>query len=266
MSNPSRSRQSRGYTLSVHQTGVWIYAVPMQAFFSWITSQSGVSLLVALIALGGVLMNNHAAEERRRADQAAADQRRKDDQTAEDERRKADDERRERERREQLQREDWERQRRAVVNCIREITKAADLVSERASAAFFVEGGNPEHVKSVKAVEITRFKVEATTQLTLLDIEVTQPHVRAQIHVLWEQIVRDYQPLLKARSRGDQAWVNQAMEMQPLSDLARRGIRALTLMARSALLEDPEHMAKQPVVPINPEKIPNDMHSKSGAD
>lgn len=102
--------------------------------------------------------------------------------------------------------------------------------------------------------------------LALLDIEVTQPNVRAQIHVLWDQIVRDYQPLLRARSRGDQAWVNQAMEMEPLSDLARRGIRALTLMARSALLEDPERMAKQPVVPINPEKIPNDMGSKSGAD
>jgi len=94
----------------------------MEAFFSWFTSQSGVSLLVALVALVGVLVttwwNNRAADKRRRADQAAADQRRKDDQAAEDARRKADDDRRERERREQLRREDWTRQRRAVADCI----------------------------------------------------------------------------------------------------------------------------------------------------
>lgn len=238
----------------------------MQAFFSWITSQSGVSLLVALIALGGVLMNNHAAEKRRRADQAAADQRRKDDQKAEDERRRAGDERRERERREQLQREDWERQRRAVANCVREITKSADLVSERASAALFDESGNLEHAKLVKATEITRFKLEATAQLTLLDIEVTQPHVGAQIEALWEQIVSDYQPLLKARNHGGQAWINQAMEMQPLSDAALSKIRGLTVMARLYLLEYPEHMAKLPVVPLNREGEPNNMGSKAGAD
>lgn len=238
----------------------------MQTFFSWITSQSGVSLLVALIALGGVLMNNHAAEKRRRADQAAADQRRKDDQKAEDERRKADDERRERERREQLQREDWERQRRAVANCIREITKSAGLVSERAASAHLDKNGSIEHASLVKAAEITRFNLEATAQLTLLDIEVTQPHVSAQIDALWKQIVSDYQPLLKAQSRGGRAWVNQAVEMQPLSDAALSKIRDLTVMARLSLLEFPEHMAKQPVVPINPEKIPNDMGSKSGAD
>ena len=72
----------------------------VQTFFSWLSSDSGVSLLVALIALGGVLVttcwNNKAADKRRRDDQKAADQRRRDDQTAEDARRKADDDRRER--------------------------------------------------------------------------------------------------------------------------------------------------------------------------
>ncbi|MDC7069127.1 hypothetical protein PQG67_09775 [Corynebacterium pseudodiphtheriticum] len=82
----------------------------MQTVFSWLTSQSGVSLLVALIALGGLLINNRAAEKRRRADQKAADQRRKDDQAAEDARRKADDDRRERERLEDRQAEDKRRQ------------------------------------------------------------------------------------------------------------------------------------------------------------
>lgn len=235
----------------------------MQAFFSWFTSQSGVSLLVALIALGGVLINNQAAEKRRRADQDAADQRRKDDQAAEDARRKADDDRRERERREQLQREDWARQRKAVADCIREITKSAALVSERAVAAHLDVSGSVEQGKLIKAVELTRFNVEATSQLTLLDVEITQPHVSAQLKALWEQIASDYQPLLEARNRGGQAWINQAEDMQPLSDLALHGIRALTIVARLALLEYPERMATRPVEPLDLEKLYKDTQAKN---
>lgn len=74
----------------------------MQSFFSWLSSDSGASLSVAIIALIGVLVttwwNNKAADKRRRDDQEAADQRRRDDQAAEDARRKADNNRRERER------------------------------------------------------------------------------------------------------------------------------------------------------------------------
>ncbi|MCQ4610769.1 hypothetical protein KBX14_10155 [Corynebacterium sp. CCUG 61414] len=236
----------------------------MHAFFSWLTSQSGVSLLVALIALGGVLINNRAAEKRRRADQAAADQRRKDDQAAEDARRKADDDRRERERREQLQREDRERQRKAVADCIREITKSAALVSERAAAVHLDGSGSVEQGKLIKAVELTRFNVEATSQLTLLDVEITQPHVSAQLKVLWEQIASDYRPLLEARKRGGQAWINQAQDMPPLSDLALHGIRALTIVARLALLECPEHMATRPVEPLDLEEFYKDTQAKRG--
>ncbi|MDO5029958.1 MAG: hypothetical protein Q4E11_05165 [Corynebacterium sp.] len=267
----------------------------MQSFISWFTSQSGVSLIVALIALGGVLINNAGAESRRKKDQTAADQRRKADQAAEDARRKADDDRRERERSEdrraedarrkaeqdaadqrrkadqaaedarrkadddrrererleQLQREDWARQRRAVADCIREITKSAALVSERAAAVHTQGDRDIERAKLVKAVELARFNVEATNQLTLLDIEITQPHVSAQLHVLWEQIVNDYQPLAEAQKRGGQEWINQAEKMPPLSDLALHGIRALTIIARIALLEYPEHMETQPVKPID---------------
>ena len=214
----------------------------MHAFFSWLTSQSGVSLLVALIALGGVLVttwwNNKAADKRRR-----------DDQAAEDARRKADDDRRERERREQLQREDRARQRKAVADCIREISKAAALVTERVAAVHL--NGNGEQGKLVKAIELTRFNIEASNQLTLLDIEVTQPDVSAEIYALWEQIASDYRPLLEARSRGGQAWTDQAEGMPPLSDLALAKIRSLTIVARLSLLEHPEHMANQPVVPLD---------------
>lgn len=239
----------------------------MQAFFSWLTSQSGVSLLVALVALVGVLVttwwNNKAADKRRRADQVAADQRRKDDQAAEDARRKADDDRRERERREQLQREDWARQRKAVADCIREITKSAALVSERAAAVHLDGSGSVEQGKLIKAVELTRFNVEATSQLTLLDVEITQPHVSAQLKVLWEQIASDYRPLLEARNRGGQAWINQAEDMPPLSDLALHGIRALTIVARLALLEYPEHMATRPVEPLDLEEFYKDTQAKN---
>lgn len=293
----------------------------MQAFFSWLTSQSGVSVLVAVIALGGVLINNWAAEKRRRADQAAADQRRKDDQAAEDARRKADNDRREqerraedarrererledrqaedkrrqteqdaadkrrradqaaedarrkadndqreRERREQLQREDWARQRRAVADCIREITKAAAFVTERAMAENVQGGGDIERAKLIKAVELERFIVEATSQLNLLDIEITQPHVSAQVDALWGQLISDYEPLREARDRGGQAWVDQAEGMAPLSDLALHGIRALATMARLSLLEYPEHMATQPVTRIDLEELYKDTLAKKGAE
>ena len=209
------------------------------------------------------LEDRQAEDKRRHAEQEAADRRRKDDQAAEDARRKADDDRRERERREQLQREDWERQRRAVADCMREITKSAALVSERVAAVHLDGDGDVEQGKLVKAVELTRFNVEATSQLTLLDLEVTQPHVSAQIHALWEQIVSDYRPLLEARNRGGQAWINQAEDMPPLSDLALHGIRALTIMARLSLLEYPEHMAKQPVVPLDLEEFYKDTQAKN---
>lgn len=231
----------------------------MNSFWTWLASQSGISLLVAIIALVGVLIatgwNNCAADKRRIHDQSAADERRKEDQAAEDTRRKADDDRRERERLEQLQREDWTRQRRAVADCIRAITKAATIVSERATTAAMQEGGDAEYGKIVKAIELTHFNVEATSQLTLLDIEITQPHVKAKLEALWNQIKSDYQPLQDARIRGGQAWIDQAEEMQPLSDRTLLGIRALTVTARLALLEHPEHMATQPVADVDLEAL-----------
>jgi len=210
------------------------------------------------------LEDRQAEDKRRQAEQDAADRRRKDDQASEDSRRKADDDRRERERREQLQREDWERQRWAVAGCIREITKSAALVSARAASVYLDGDGSVEQGKLVKAVELTRFNIEVTSQLTLLDIEITQPHVSAQLKVLWEQIESDYRPLLEARNRGGQAWINQAEDMPPLSDLALHEIRALTIVARLTLLEYPEHMTKRPVEPLNLEEFYKDTQAKDG--
>lgn len=80
-------------------------------------SQSIVSLLVAGIALVGVLVttwwNNRSADRRRREDQEA-----------EDMRRRREDARREQERQERLEREDFARQRRAVADFIKNLREA----------------------------------------------------------------------------------------------------------------------------------------------
>ena len=89
----------------------------MQEIVDWLTSQSGVSLIVALIALFGVLITT-------RWNNAAADKRRKEDQEAEYAMRKADYNQRDREWREQLRREDWQRQRSSIISCVKKMRAA----------------------------------------------------------------------------------------------------------------------------------------------
>ncbi|MBV7292362.1 hypothetical protein [Corynebacterium sp. TAE3-ERU16] len=206
-------------------------------------SQSVVSLLVSIIALIGVLIatgwNNKAADRRRREDQVA-----------EDARRKADDDRRERERREQLQREDWERQRRAVADCVREITKSSKLASERILAVYFQGSAGTKEGKWFKSEELRKFNIEAVDQLVLLDIEITQNRVRQQLYALWEQLERDYSPLVEAQKRGGSEWVDISDAMTPLSDLALQEIRNLTIIAREAFLECPESVENCSVKPV----------------
>lgn len=229
----------------------------MHAFFSWLTSQSGVSLLVALVALVGVLVttwwNNKAADKRRRADQAAADQRRKDDQAAEDARRKADDDRRERERLEQLQGEDWERQRKAVADCTGAIFTAAQGVHD---AVIQVQRDKPtvplDTVLVEKAMALGRFYREAAAHLNQCDLEVTQPHVSEQIVKVWACIEHDQKELDgNGEVRSSDVWLATAKNLQPLSAQTLKELRKLTIVARLSLLEYPKHMAKQPVVSLD---------------
>lgn len=224
----------------------------MEAVLSWMGSPSGVSLIVSLIALCGVIAttwwNNNAADKRRKEDQDVADQRRRDDQAAEDRRRKADDDRRDQERLEQLQREDWTRQRLAVAHCIKELTRAASTVTEQATTVHLSENPSAEQAKLVKAVALSKFFVDATAQMTLLDLEITQHHVSEQIGKLWDVLVQDAKKLNDSRIQGDQTWISTALTMDPLSDEALHQIRKLTIIARLSLLEYPEHMAKQPLL------------------
>lgn len=219
----------------------------MQTFFSWLTSQSGVSLLVALIALTGVLAttwwNNKATDKRRR-----------DDQVAEDTRRRADDERRERERKEALQRDDWARQRLAVAKCLREIMSTAQQVKEKVATRIIdptpgspLSEHNYERGKIVKAIELSRFYDTAVANLELLDIEITQPDVSKQIHMLLEQMRSDDNKLKAAYSDGGQAWIDKAEKTPPLSKEATHEIQQLIMAARLALLEHPDHMSKKSI-------------------
>lgn len=232
----------------------------MQAFFSWLTSQNGVSLLVALVALIGVVFttwwNNKEADKRRRSDQDAADQRRKDDQAAEDARRKADDDRRERERQEQLQREDWARQRKAVAECTGAIFTAAQGVHD---AIIQVQRDKPmaplDAVLVEKAMALGRFYREAAAHLNQCDLEVTQPHVSEQIAKVWACIEHDQKELDgNGEVRPGDERLAAAKDLQPLSAQTLEELRALTIVARLSLLEYPEQIAKQPVVPLNSEK------------
>lgn len=180
----------------------------MQAFFSWFTSQSGVSLLVALIALGGVLINNRAAEKRRRADQAAADQRRKDDQAAEDTRRKADDDRRERERQDALLREDYARQRKAVADCLRSIRESEARADGGTRDKLFSD--LPRYQKQSKArneldlegVSLREnFYVECLTAVRILELEVTQPALCESIARLTSTLGSEIQTFNEKRDK-----------------------------------------------------------------
>ncbi|MDK8613967.1 hypothetical protein QP940_02765 [Corynebacterium pseudodiphtheriticum] len=198
-------------------------------------SQSVVSLLVAVIALVGVLVttwwNNWAIENRR----------------------KEDDNRRERERREQLQREDWERQRRAVANCTGAIFTAAQGVHD---AIIQVQRDKPmvqlNTVLVEKAMALGRFYREAAAHLNQCDLEVTQPHVSEQIAKVWACIEHDQKELDgNGEVHTGDVWLAKAKELQPLSEQTLKKLRALTIMARLSLLECPEHMANQPIMPLD---------------
>lgn len=201
-------------------------------------SQSVVSLLVAVIALVGVLVttwwNNWAIENRR----------------------KEDDNRRERERREQLQREDWERQRRAVANCTGAIFTAAQGVHD---AIIQVQRDKPmvqlNTVLVEKAMALGRFYREAAAHLNQCDLEVTQPHVSEQIAKVWACIEHDQKELDgNGEVHTGDVWLAKAKELQPLSEQTLKKLRALTIMARLSLLECPEHMANQPIMPLDDNK------------
>lgn len=211
----------------------------MQTLFSWLTSQSFVSLLVALIALGGVLINNQAAEKRRQADQEAADQRRKRDQAAEDDRRKADDRRRERERLEQLERNEQARQRQAVANCV----KAIFLEMQNASSEILqfqlndrTQDDQLVHEKWMTMLE--RFYWSATMHLNICDLEITEELVADCVGEVWKAVKEEketYNEVVEARNLGQHGWRPLVASLNPAIGPIMVKLRELTQVAQAQL-------------------------------
>ena len=179
----------------------------MQAIFSWLTSQSGVSLLVALIALGGVIWNNWAAEKRRHKDQEAADERRRKDQEAADERRRKDHEVEDRRREDDLAQqkqeqlrllitEDAARQRQFILNYlskIRDLTIEYSLASDKALQAIFKAGPEDQNklLDEMVGLSLKRkdyfLRVAALTKELL--VEITEPSVVQAVSEIMGELV-----------------------------------------------------------------------------
>ena len=215
----------------------------MEAFFSWFTSQSGVSLLVALVALVGVLVttwwNNRAADKRRRADQAAADQRRKDDQAAEDARRKADDDRRERERREQLRREDWTRQRRAVADCISVVKEEFPPLGNLRVGIPTDQDVSELDIYIDKGTELLSFYRAIVRALNVAELEVSNAQVKMAIRHLMDSTNEEYRELLDAERRGQGEVGVVAMEINAIGPKMEDSLRKLVNVASHEFLDIP---------------------------
>ena len=189
----------------------------MNWFTSWASSQSGASLLVALIALVGVLAttwwNNRAADKRRRQDQ-------KD----EYDRRKEDVELRVNERKESLWREDLARQRTAVINCIRTI-KDAEIQFQKSAISKAYE--DPKTLASDRfsqmLLEVNKATLFGdffhTSMLAAeeLELEVTQPQVRAWVTRLSERIQNEYNEFVTQNALGAEAWLKWTSERPAIS-------------------------------------------------
>lgn len=224
----------------------------MQSFFSWLSSDSGVSLSVALIALIGVLVttwwNNKAADKRRRDDQVAADQRRRDDQAAEDARRKADDARRERERLEQLQREDRARQRKAVADCVNGIFSEMRRTGTEILEYQLTETADKGAILEKWCIALETFYWTASTYLNACDLETTEPMVADEIAKVWKAVedernsLSTVENLARTGSLAD-AW-QAASRINPTNGEIRVGLRSLTEIALHTLHDDYERDKK----------------------
>lgn len=238
----------------------------MQAFFSWLTSQSGVSLLVALVALVGVLVttgwNNKAADKRRRADLEAADKRRKEDQAAEDARRKADDDRRERERSEDrkssvskleaeqnFQYEKWlmqlvvqekARQRQAVADFFREIREAErklDSFSREQilSSPTSFDSVNEREFKLRRAFKKEDFFVDILAAVQRLEMEITQQDVGSAVGNLAKILDKELSDFTNMRDNDREKWLEQCGSSVALGESLQYAMNSLRNAARNNL-------------------------------
>ncbi|WP_306515185.1 hypothetical protein [Corynebacterium sp.] len=202
-------------------------------------SQSITSLVVALIALLGVILNNWWADKRRVKDQKEADKRRKDDQAAEDARRKADDNRREWEQLEQLERNEQARQRQAIANCV----KAIFLEMQKTSNDMLqfqlndrTQDDQLVHEKWMTSLE--GFYWSATMHLNLCDLEITEELVADCIGEVWKAVEEEkaiYDKAVEARALGQYGWRPLVANLNPANGSIMVKLRELTQVAQVQL-------------------------------
>lgn len=214
----------------------------MQEFFSWVTSHSGVSLLVAVISLFGALFvtwcNNKAADKRRIADQAAADRRRKEDQAAEDARRKDDDDRRERERREQLQREDWARQRRAVADLLAVFQEKFPPLGNLRVGISVNQDVSTLDIYIDKGLELLAFYRAIVRSLNVAELEVSDARVKTSILGLMDSCKAEYGELLDAENKGHSYVGEAAMKMNAIGPNMEKSLRNLVNVTSRELINN----------------------------
>ena len=235
----------------------------MQTVLSWLTSQSGVSLLVALIALGGVFLNNRAAEGRRQKDQEAADERRRKDQEAADKRRRKDQEvenkrreaefaEREKERLRLLILEDAERQRVVIRDFIEHVQEIANEYSRNSDEALRMivlasaEVGNDsngsevgeELFKSQLELHIQRknFHIRVYNLARGMLTEITEPDVTREVLNLMDEIVESIMDSLTlVESYNPEITVDSWLQSGLLQPPHLQAITKVTLAARDHL-------------------------------
>ncbi|MDN8620318.1 hypothetical protein Q0N36_06965 [Corynebacterium kefirresidentii] len=202
-------------------------------------SQSVTSLIVALIALVGVIINNWWADKRRVKDQKSADRRRKEDQADEDDRRKADNDRRERERLEQLERNERARQRQAVANCVKAIFLEMQNTSSE-MLQFQLNDTTPDdqlvHEKWMTLLE--RFYWSATMHLNICDLEITEELVADCVGEVWKAVEEEkenYDKAVQARILGQDGWRQLITKLQPANGPIMVKLRELTQVAQALL-------------------------------
>ena len=233
----------------------------MDSFQSWLGSQSGASVIVAFIALIGVLwsthINNERADQRRRADQEAADIRRRDDQEAEDKRRADEVTRNEFERKSQKLQEERDRQRLAVARFVGEVKNAAARVAETPTDILLSSTNRPDLITLNKVAKLAQFSAYVDLQVNILDLEITQPHVRECLCAFSDQLRDYYLPFYNVDERGGRELIEIAREMAPLNQRCLLALGMLVQTARGALLESPERWARKPVEPLTVEDLEN---------
>lgn len=198
-------------------------------------SQSIVSLLVAGIALVGVLVttwwNNRSADRRRR-----------DDQEAEDMRRRREEVRREQERQDRLLREDFARQRRAVADFIKNLREAestADGATRKKMFAnlrrFQTNKSAREELDLVRVSHREEFYVNCLTALQTLELEIQHPAVMVSIKKFFAVIGAEIQAFEAIRDENWDEYVVSVSSTAALSEDLQTCLNELITQAKNFL-------------------------------